>query len=171
MADDRYYGEVLEDISLSKKLRPNQAEDVYLKLVETNSITGSSYSEDQSNTNLAFSFGTEHEIMNKEIILSPQNVLSLSDLEDYYQHFHEEENKGLFIPKELPNLEQCSMCGRYLQDYTSSEETHCESGLGYIWCFEYDRVLVFHGKCIKDIISVLEEKIKDESERFISTSI
>lgn len=168
--DERYYGDVVEAISLPASELHD--EDVTLKIVETEEHTGTSYSHSPRNGNisLAFAFETDNSHSRSEIILYPNDVLEISKVDTLYNYFHKQNNQGLFIPDSIPSMEQCAMCGRYLREY-SNDRFHKDEELGYIWCFEYDRSLVFHGECIHTIISRLEQKINNESDRFIASSI
>lgn len=173
MADDRYYESRLDEIPLDDILRSDQIDDVTLRYIETNSLTGSSYSGEDSTGGLAFTFNTKHEITKNELILNPEDVGLLSRIDSYYERFYKDEStRGLFIPDGLPRFQKCGLCGRSLKEYMDSEEEpYCNESDGYIWCFEYDRTLVFHGSCIREIVSVLKKQIEKEPERFVSSSI
>jgi hypothetical protein len=178
MADERYYESTLGEIPLDDILHPDKLDDVALMYIETKSITGSSFSgglfsRGGAKGGLAFTLKTEHDVTNNELILTPEDVVCLSDIDDYYKRFYKDEpERGLFIPEELPSFQQCVLCGSHLKEYMGSdEEPYCTDSGGYIWCFEYDRTLVFHGSCIRDLVSLLNSQIEEEPERFVSSSI
>lgn len=173
MVDERYYESTLGEIPLDDILHPDKLDDVALMYIETKSITGSSFSGGETKGDLAFTLKTEHEVTNNELILTPEDVFRLSDINSYYKRFYKDEpERGLFIPEELPSFQQCALCGSHLKEYMGSEEDpYCTGSGGHIWCFEYDRTLVFHGSCIRDLVSLLESQIEEEPERFVSSSI
>lgn len=170
MADERYYRETIYEISLESILPESSSSEVGLELVETSNITVSSYRTGRDNQ-FAFVFKTEHGSMNSQIILYPQDIMELASISEYKSRFFDDNERGLFIPKDIPSLEQCAFCGHYLREYGESDEPNCKEDFGHIWCFEYDRVLVFHGSCLQDLVSVLESQIEDKPEKFISGTL
>lgn len=156
MADDRYYGDVLETHSLTHFSE--------FKLVETNNISSSIFTTKQRESEAILVFISDAEEPNSELLLYPQDIVELHRSHDF-EEFVERDDvlPPLFHPtsNQISSYAKCAYCGDNL------DPNKAES----YYIFNLDRALIFQPSCLDALVQNLAQYVEDNSSRILSWTI